>query len=190
MAIELRNCQGLVRAFKLIGDAHEIRALPPRKPITFTGCITTDPTGADCTWIQFENKGDSRVEFMPSGGEVPYSVPTGDGPKVIYAFAKDAAGNIESEGGTVELVTAPITGSLLIDGGAAMTYEPFINVMVVPPLADGLECMRVAFVPNKTFSSFPKSTILYSYDNIPEDGYFVALPKDTPAGTKITIYAW
>ncbi|KAI8467865.1 MAG: hypothetical protein J3K34DRAFT_460191 [Monoraphidium minutum] len=154
----------------------------------FTGCVTTDPTGADCTWVEFQNSIANHVLFHPEDWVV-FSVPPGDGPKVIYAFAKDAAGNVASESGTVELITTPLTGSLLIDDGAAVTYQPFVNVMFVPPLVSGLYGFQVAFVPNKTFAFTPTSSDYADYKSS-EEGYVVALPKDTPPGTKITIYAW
>ncbi|KAI8463924.1 MAG: hypothetical protein J3K34DRAFT_462187 [Monoraphidium minutum] len=152
-----------------------------------TGCVTTDdPTGASCQWVDFDvpDYFTDKTRSQPTNPML-YILPPGNGPKTLYAFAKDAAGNIASANGTIVLTSPNVTGSLVLDEGAAVTHQPFVNVKVAPALVGSLMSAEIAFGPNRD-GALRSEYIEYDQDG---KGFIVPLPKDTANGTKITIYA-
>ena len=93
------------------------------------GCITPDPTGAACKWVKFAMDAWGGTYYLALNNIPPINLTGGDGPKTLYAFAKDAANNTAVQSGTVWLMpqgcnylvsgiwlnAAPYTGALVVD---------------------------------------------------------------------------
>jgi hypothetical protein len=134
-----KDSVGMVSA--VFGDTITLETTAPTGSIVInSGAAATSQTAvtlslyaadtvSGVTQMRFSNNGSSYGAWEPYGTAKAWNLTaTPDGTKTVYVQYRDGAGNVSTRTDTITLDTAPPSGSIAINGGAAQTTSTLVTL--------------------------------------------------------------
>ena len=102
-----------------------------KNPAVTLALTAGDGTGTGVTQMRLSADGTDWGAWEPFAATKPWTVSAGDGVKTVHAQFKDGAGNVSATAtDTITLDTTGPTGSVVINGGAAVTRELQVEMTI------------------------------------------------------------
>jgi ELWxxDGT repeat protein len=109
----------------------------------------SDGTGSGVTRMRFSDNGATWSAWEALAATRTYTLPAGDGYKTVRVQYRDKAGNNSATfSDYIRLDTNPPTGTIVINGGAASTTNPVVNLSLTWSDGTGAGVTRMRFSDN------------------------------------------
>jgi len=139
--------------------------------ISVTLSLFANDAGSGVAQMRFSNNGSSWSAWETYGTSKAWSLTAGDGLKTVYAQYRDNVGKISAScNDTITLDSAPPSGSVLVNGGAAYTNSTAVTLTLsASDGGSGISEMRFSN-NNSTWSAWEAYATTKAWTLTPSDG--------------------